>query len=86
MWGARISNLFFSPIDCQITFYYFSLQFLINWVFCCAIIDVTYDVMRVAAINIAVHSPNSQSTLLPPPQLLGNHRSALFVFESVSVL
>ncbi|TEA41305.1 hypothetical protein DBR06_SOUSAS9810122, partial [Sousa chinensis] len=39
----------------QITLYYFSLQFLTSWTFHCTTVDVIYDVVRVAAINIAAH-------------------------------
>ena len=34
---------------------FFPLQFLTSWALHCTTVDIIYDVMRVAAINIAAH-------------------------------
>ena len=39
----------------MILFFFFPLQFLTSGALHCATVDILYDVMRVAAINIAAH-------------------------------
>ena len=69
IWGAHLcllgevdqdqttaQLLFFFFFGCQIILSFsFSLQFLTSWALHSTTVDAIYDVMRVAAINIAAH-------------------------------